>query len=235
MIDLFRLRRPATAVASLALAAALLGGTPARALDDDGSQSIGETILDLVRMGVGYEDENPKPPIEYRERAPIVLPPKMELKQPMPSVAARNKAWPLDQDLARVKKAQAEASKPRGNNVDADPLPARDLQKYGRVVPRANSTPVNQGGCDDMDVICDKNKFWLTMNQGREVESTVNKNLVAGVEPPRAGLTDPPKGYRAPTKSVKATFEPPDRSYQDNLGSGAAQVREEARRRQEIQ
>lgn len=34
--------------------------------------------------------------------------------------------------------------------------------------------------------------------------------IVAGQEPDRDWLTDPPKGYRLPTTNAKATFEPTD-------------------------
>ncbi len=229
-IDLLHYRRPAVMAASMALAVSLMG-SPARALDD-GQENIFTSLLDLAKMGIGFENDKDQPSIEYRERAPLVLPPKMELRQPMPPVANRNPQWPLDQDLARVKKAQAAAAKPRGNDVEADPLPARDLQKYGRVA-RANEVPVNKGGCDDMDKICDVNTFWGNLAKKKEEDST--KNLVPGVEPTRAHLTEPPRGFRVPTKFVKPTFEPPDRSYQDNLGSGPAQVRQDALRRSQAE
>nr|WP_246728545.1 hypothetical protein [Microvirga terricola] len=55
-----------------------------------------------------------KPPIVYNERAPLVLPPKMELRQPAPGggAEARNSNWPKDPDVTAARKAAAEAKTP---------------------------------------------------------------------------------------------------------------------------
>ncbi len=227
--ETFRTRRPALFAATAMIAFGLMGGTPARALDD-GQENIFDSLLGLVKMGIGFEDDDVKPSIDYRERPPLVVPPKMELRQPMQPVGQRNAAWPVDQDLAKQRQAAAAAARPRGNNVDADPLPARDLQRYGRIAP----TPRGQerGGCTaDGDLLCNPYEYWTKTANIRGPADT-SKDIVAGAEPKRAHLSDPPTGYRRPTKSVKATFEPKDTSYSDNLGNAAAQVREEARRRQ---
>ncbi|QFU15716.1 hypothetical protein [Microvirga thermotolerans] len=54
-----------------------------------------------------------KPPIQYNERPPLVLPPKMELRPPVAGGAeARNANWPKDPDVAAARKAAAEARTP---------------------------------------------------------------------------------------------------------------------------
>jgi len=54
-----------------------------------------------------------KAPITYNERAPLVLPPKMDLPAPASSGAeARNGNWPKDPDVAARRKAAAEARTP---------------------------------------------------------------------------------------------------------------------------
>jgi hypothetical protein len=55
-----------------------------------------------------------KPPIVYNERAPLVLPPKMDLPPPAPGggVEARNPNWPKDPDVAAARKAASEARTP---------------------------------------------------------------------------------------------------------------------------
>ena len=228
--EISRTSRPVLLAAAAMFAFGLMGGTPARALDD-GQESVLDSVLGLGKSLLGFtDDEDAKPRIDYRERAPIVVPPKMQLREPMAPVAQRNAAWPVDQDLAKQRAAVAAAAKPRGNNVDADPLPARDLQRYGRIAP----TPRGQerGGCTaDGDLLCNPYEYWTKTANIRGPADT-SKDIVAGAEPKRAHLSDPPTGYRRPTKSVKATFEPKDTSYSDNLGNAAAQVREEARRRQ---
>jgi hypothetical protein len=223
-------RRPIAVAAGAIVAFGLFGSLPARALDD-GQQTIFDSLLDLAKMGLGFPGgEESEATIDYRERAPLVLPPKIALQQPMAPVGQRNQAWPVDQNLARQRRAAAEASKPRANDVDADSLPARDRLRYGRTA--SDPRPVQARDCDDLQRLCNPNEFWDTMkNTKKDDDST--RGLVAGVEPTRGHLTDPPRGYRAPTKSVAATFEPRDDSYQQNLGSGPAQAREEARRARE--
>ncbi len=58
-----------------------------------------------------------KPPIVYNERAPLVLPPKMDLPAPMPGggAEARNGNWPNDPDVAARRRAAAEARTPYTN------------------------------------------------------------------------------------------------------------------------
>ncbi|WP_243372939.1 hypothetical protein [Microvirga solisilvae] len=54
-----------------------------------------------------------KEPIIYNERAPLVLPPKMDLPAPAPQGAAEaNANWPKDPDLAARRKAAIEAKTP---------------------------------------------------------------------------------------------------------------------------
>ncbi|WP_133239199.1 hypothetical protein [Microvirga sp. KLBC 81] len=55
-----------------------------------------------------------KEPIIYNERAPLVLPPKMDLPAPAPSngAEANNANWPKDPDVAARRKAAKEAKTP---------------------------------------------------------------------------------------------------------------------------
>ncbi len=54
-----------------------------------------------------------KAPIVYNERAPLVLPPKIDLPAPVPGgVEARNGNWPNDPDVAARRKAAADARTP---------------------------------------------------------------------------------------------------------------------------
>jgi hypothetical protein len=55
-----------------------------------------------------------KPPIVYNERAPLVLPPKLDLPPPAAGGGAevRNGNWPKDPDVAAARKASAEARTP---------------------------------------------------------------------------------------------------------------------------
>jgi hypothetical protein len=55
-----------------------------------------------------------RPPIEYRARAPLVLPPKMELREPADSraVQAAHPQWPNDPDVLAARRREADARTP---------------------------------------------------------------------------------------------------------------------------
>src|SRR5215211_3081179 len=55
-----------------------------------------------------------RPRIDYRERAPLVLPPSMELRDPADPKAlqAANPQWPSDPDVAAARRRDAEARTP---------------------------------------------------------------------------------------------------------------------------
>ena len=54
-----------------------------------------------------------------------------------------------------------------------------------------------------------------------------NRDVIAGQEPPRRRLSDPPAGYRAAKSTQKYTFEAPK---EDTLADPRAQYREELER-----
>ena len=55
---------------------------------------------------------NDAPEIEYRERSPLVVPPKIKLPKPKETASANSAAWPKDPDIERKKAAEAEANAP---------------------------------------------------------------------------------------------------------------------------
>src|SRR5690242_13963355 len=65
----------------------------------------------LGSIGIIHKE---KEPIIYNERAPLVLPPKMDLQPPVASNGAEtgNANWPKDPDVAARRKAAAEAKTP---------------------------------------------------------------------------------------------------------------------------
>ena len=112
-----RLRRAAAAAAvALAVALAWSAGS-ARAEDDEEDVPLDSKLfrqfmkdLGLSRSGDGM--------IEYRERAPLVVPPTRDLPPPRDEaeVAAKTPAWPKDPDVARRKQElAAEKAKLKGN------------------------------------------------------------------------------------------------------------------------
>jgi hypothetical protein len=176
--------------------------TPVYALDDDGHENLLATVMTLLTFNPVKSEE--KPEIDYRERPPLVLPPKMDLRQPQETGARRPESWPQDPDVVRRKKAAAEAhwrgSPAKGNDV----LSKQELMA-GRAANGAPAAPEQR--CSDRDHWCLYVKPDDLRTQGIKAD---DKPLVGvGEEPEREYLTQPPQGYRVATKKVQPTFEAP--------------------------
>lgn len=184
-----------------ALLMGLAASSPAKALDD-GADNIFSSIAQLLTAGVGLGGESSKPRIEYRERAPLVLPPNLQqLPPPGAGVADRNANWPQDYDVQRHRRALARERAPRENY---DEFGGRNAPTGARGAPVAAAS--NPGECRDdaLERLCDTEQFWNTMRSNRKQDE---QKIAVGQEPPRRSLTDPPAGLRRQTTEQKYTFE----------------------------
>lgn len=110
----------------------------------------GEAIKSLLgSIGIIPKE---KEPIIYNERAPLVLPPKMELRPPVSGggAEARNADWPKDPDVAARRKAAAEAKTPYTSseyykNTEGKPLSIDEI-RAGRNPNNRITTPGPVGG-----------------------------------------------------------------------------------------
>lgn len=195
-------------------ASALLGfaATPALALDDDGHQSIFKTFSGILTTtigvpGLGSRDE--KPTINYRERAPLVLPPGNNLRAPLPPVGQRNAAWPVDQDIQRARRAARPVGTTLRDDAGNEILSPQYLRNTGRLARNPARDPVaEQCSMDDpLATPCNVKNMWSVLKNNR-LSGSNERDLIPGQEPPRTALTDPPAGLRTPHKRVKYTFEP---------------------------
>ena len=99
------------AVVALGICLVMTSGAARAADDDDDEKSIEEKIIGGIIAGVGGTNMENRG-IEYRERSPLVVPPRLDLPPPAASsnnVRAAN--WPKDPDEARRKKAIADRKK----------------------------------------------------------------------------------------------------------------------------
>jgi hypothetical protein len=225
-------RRLAITAAFAVLTGGLMAGTPAQALDD-GNQGLFDTIKGIagsaIGFGLGSSDEDEPPRIEYRERAPIVLPPKMDLPQPGSSVAARNPNWPKDYEISRREKsALARAREQKPDSIGSYRMSNAELAR-GRIAPGQRNVRDEQcgvGGTNGLGDICNPAVYWNVMKTTRKEDETT-KDVPAGAEPARKALTDPPTGMRRTTKMVKYVPEAPKEEV--NLNDPRAQLREDQR------
>ena len=208
--------------AALALALSAAASRPALALDDDGKENIFSSVVGLI-----YPGEDKSATIEYRERAPIVVPKdRSVLPPPQPKAASKTKAWPKDQEVARREAERARNSQ----RVDEvwNPVSRTELD---RVRSAGAQAPGVDPSCNDpLGRTCNQEALWSGLRNARS-SSEDTKALVPGKEASRQFLTDPPSGYRKPTTAQKYTFEV--KRDDDTLSDARAQTIEERRRREQ--
>jgi hypothetical protein len=156
--------------------------------------------------------EKERPHIEYRERAPLVVPPRLELRDPEPagSVEARAPQWPRDPDVIEARRREAEERVPitemeRRKALENNPRLSIDEIRAGRR-PGAGitTTPEYRYGDNSRD------EYWVHPDKLRAQGRLEDKPMLAGVEPERQSLTDPPAGFRKPQGGarIRPDFEP---------------------------
>ena len=208
-------RRGSFAAAGL-IGLCALAVSPARAADDGYAN-----VFSSVLGSVGIIKSDPPPAIEYRERPPLVLPKAAELPKPIVGERKRSAAWPQDPDVVKHRKEVEEARAPHGLSPtlgDKGEMLSHDEMMRGRA---ADSEPVRPNDCGNdgqghnctvlsPDVLRAENEHYRAANPEK------GDTVVAGQEPAREYLTQPPKGYLKPVKTVKATAETPVEKVDDS-------------------
>ena len=119
-------RKPSrTMMRALRLAAMVFGvglvmsASAARAEDDEDDSTFEEKIIKQIMTGIGGTNmENTG--IEYRERSPLVIPPRSDLPPPAAAaVEAPAPNWPKDPDVQKRKAAKAARKKDNKDPVEA--------------------------------------------------------------------------------------------------------------------
>jgi hypothetical protein len=176
-----------------------LAATPAAQAEE------GVFFKDLLgNMGLIGKD---KARIDYHERAPLVVPPKLELREPSNvSAHARNPQWPNDPDVVAKRREQADARIPvtetERRRVEQNPtLSVNELRAGRRASAEASNAPVVRDNSSRADT-------WVHPDQLRAKPRTAEE--ATGPEPARRSLTQPPTGFRAPAAGapVVANSEP---------------------------
>jgi hypothetical protein len=207
-----RVLRRCARLSAVALGIGLLVASGvARAQDDeDDDKTFEEKIIEGIMKGIGATNmENSG--IDYRERSPLVVPPKLDLPPP---VVAKQEAnvpnWPKDPDEARRKAAMEKRKKDKKDTRDAvavsrdasRPLSPSELN-IARTVPSggtgnhasdseapgtSNTNPLSP------DQLGFEGRFSSLFGNGNKTETAEFKG-----EPTRESLTQPPAGYQTPS------------------------------------
>lgn len=179
----------------------VLAGGAARAQDDDQDDStFEEKIIKGIMAGVGGTNMDNQG-IDYRERSPLVVPPKIDLPPPDSAAQIRDPNWPKDPDVAarQARAAAAKTGRPEEAFESARSLtPAEMAPKRARTASTANDN-TSPG---------DPNRNIILSPKQLGVSSGMFKNLFGGNkgetakftgEPTREELTQPPPGYQTPS------------------------------------
>jgi hypothetical protein len=143
--------------------------------DDEDNRSISEKFVDGVK-GVFKTTNMDTKGIDYRERSPLVVPPKIELPPPRSAGAEANTAnWPQDPDEKKRKAAIAARKKALSSQTPT----AVDQRRPGDPPARTELS------------FTDKVSNFFGGNKPEAAPFTG--------EPPREDLTQPPSGYQIPS------------------------------------
>jgi hypothetical protein len=169
--------------------------------DDDDGMTFEEKIIDNLMSGIGAKGQE-KRGIEYRERSPLVVPPKMDLPPPATQAKAAPN-WPKDPEEKRRKEAIAarkKATKETENWQAARPLTPAEM-KAGEVAaaPRENNAPIQPATNGNPSLsnaeLGYTGGLW---NMMRGVGGAPEERKF-DTEPARQSLTEPPPGYQTPS------------------------------------
>ncbi len=187
----------ATAVAGLLSVAGFSSATPAWAVEDT---NMFNSVLGFVGMQFDKEQDS----IDYRARAPIVVPPRTDL--PPPNGAVRGPAWPNDPDIAAERRAALDSRRPApqltpNSRVE---MSQTELQQGRGPLPSGGPPDECQAGAGTPLCLYTPWKVLKSVVTGFQADT-----VQPGPEPPRRYLTEPPVGYRQATGVAKATIEAP--------------------------
>jgi hypothetical protein len=174
----------------------------ARAQDDEDDKTFEEKIIEGVMAGIGGTNMENRG-IDYRERSPLVVPPRIDLPPPASaSSAAPAPNWPKDPDEARRKAAIKARKKENKDPVEAARLLTPSELNAATTAPRGDtrdSETLQPGGNPGANSILSPSQLgfdgkFSTIFGGNKAEVAPFKG-----EPTRETLTMPPPGYQTPS------------------------------------
>jgi len=170
--------------------------------EDDDDMTFEEKLIDNLMSGIGAKSMEKKG-IEYRERSPLVVPPKLDLPPPAGVEAKNAPNWPKDPDERRRKEAIAQrkkAVKATESWQAGRALSPAEMEVGRTAAPeRTSNDPIQPGTNGNPSLSPAQLGFtgglWgmMSNNKGEAKQFTT--------EPPRQSLVEPPPGYQTPSPS----------------------------------
>jgi hypothetical protein len=200
--------RAVVAAAALTLTVAMQWGTGiARAEDDEENVPLDTKLLRQFMKDLGLQREGQGAgSIQYRERAPLVVPPSRNLPPPQDAASvAANPAWPKDPDVKQRKVDAIKASKKPQRTAaeamiaDGSVVPRDQLDRPGKVDASSvggSPTPEESARPLRPSELGESKSIWSNMFSSFKKEG---ETATFTGEPPRTSLTEPPPGYLTPS------------------------------------
>lgn len=170
-----------------------IGVSVAYAQDDDDEPTFEQKIIKNIMGGIGATDGT-EPGIDYRERSPLVIPPKIDLPPPQSASAEAPANWPKDIEATERKRRRA-AEKNRVMGPDgARPLTRAELE-VGRTKHVAATEPLQPGVTGNPML----SPSQLGFKGFGSIFGAKTESAPFTGEPERESLTQPPPGYQTPS------------------------------------
>ena len=185
---------------ALAVGFVMMTGAARAQEDEDDDKTFEEKIIDGIMAGIGGTNMDNRG-IDYRERSPLVVPPKLDLPPPEAAKGEiKDPNWPKDPDEARRKAAIAARKKAKPDPIEASRILTPSELNVGRTAApvRTNNDPVQPGNSNTNPILSPSQlgfdgKF-SNLFGGNKAEIAPFKG-----EPTRDSLTQPPPGYQTPS------------------------------------
>ena len=172
----------------------------ARAQDDDeDDKTFEEKIIEGIMAGIGGTNMENRG-IEYRERSPLVVPPRLDLPPPETVKSEiKDPNWPKDPDEARRKAAIKARKKAKPDPIESARVLTPSELNAAKTAPeaRTNNDPVQPGVSNNPSLSPSQLGFTGSFSSffgGNKAETAPFKG-----EPTRESLTQPPVGYQTPS------------------------------------
>ena len=188
------------AVVALGIGLVMTAGAARAQNDDEDDKTFEEKVIEGIMAGIGGTNMENRG-IEYRERSPLVVPPKIDLPPPVTtSNEVKDANWPKDPDEAKRKAAIAARKKAKPDPIEASRiLTPSELNAARTAAPaRTNNDPVQPGNSLTNPILSPSqlgyNGGFSGLFGGNKAETAPFKG-----EPTRESLTQPPSGYQTPS------------------------------------
>jgi hypothetical protein len=178
--------------------------------DDDGDDlPIDQKIIRNIMEGISGIGKGKD--IDYKERSPLVVPPKLDLPKPETSRAELAPNWPKDPDVAE-RKRKKKAAKEADHTHEEDWHPEAPDPALGAARARTATTPSQPGSVaesnkSDYGEVLSPSKLGFK-GFGNFLGGDKPEAAKFDHEPPRESLTDPPVGYQTPSPAYAYGIAP---------------------------